>query len=169
MTLFDELVDSLGETPATLAEYAELREAGVVAVSDDGKSVMNSQLMRRALEYARNFDLPVITHAEDEDLAGEGVMNESVVSTRLGLREIPNAAEDVMVFRDCVLAQLTGSRVHIAHVSTEGAVEIVRQFKARGVQVTAEATPHHFTPSPSGSAWGSCRFTSSSSRSCQPH
>jgi dihydroorotase len=136
---------SQGQQGEVLSEYAELKEAGAVAVSDDGKGVMNSQLMRRALEYALNFDLPVITHAEDEDLAADGVMNESAVSTRLGLKEIPNAAEDVMVFRDCTLAELTGGRLHIAHVSTRGAVEIIRQFKARGVQVTAEATPHHFT------------------------
>jgi dihydroorotase len=128
-----------------LAEYAELKEAGVVAVSDDGIAVMNSQLMRRALEYAQVFNLPVISHAEDRDLAGDGVMHEGVVSTRLGLREIPSAAEDVMVFRDCSLAELTGGRLHIAHVSSAGAVELVRQFKAKGVQVTAEATPHHFT------------------------
>jgi dihydroorotase len=106
---------------------------------------MNSQLMRRALEYAQVFNLPVISHAEDRDLAGDGVMHEGLVSTRLGLREIPSAAEDVMVFRDCSLAELTGGRVHIAHVSSAGAVELVRQFKAKGVQVTAEATPHHFT------------------------
>ena len=128
-----------------LAEYAELKQAGVVAVSDDGQAVMNSQLMRRALEYAQVFDLPVISHAEDRDLAGDGVMHEGEVSTRLGLREIPSAAEDVMVFRDCSLAELTGGRLHIAHVSSAGTVELVRQFKARGVKVTAEVTPHHFT------------------------
>ena len=136
---------SQGQKGEMLAEYAELKEAGVVAVSDDGIAVMNSQLMRRALEYAQVFNLPVISHAEDRDLAGDGVMHEGIVSTRLGLREIPSAAEDVMVFRDCSLAELTGGRVHIAHVSSAGAVELVRQFKAKGVQVTAEATPHHFT------------------------
>jgi dihydroorotase len=136
---------SQGQQGEILAEYAELKEAGVVAVSDDGQAVTNSLLMRRALEYAQVFDLPVISHAEDRDLAGDGVMHEGVVSTRLGLREIPGAAEDIMVFRDCCLAALTGGRLHIAHVSTAGAVELVRQFKARGVQVTAEATPHHFT------------------------
>jgi dihydroorotase len=122
---------SQGQRGEVLAEYAELKEAGVVAVSDDGQAVMNGQLMRRALE--------------DRDLAADGVMNEGVVSTRLGLREIPSAAEDVMVFRDCSLAELTGGRLHIAHVSSGGSVDLVRQFKARGVQVTAEATPHHFT------------------------
>ncbi len=136
---------SQGQKGEVLAEYAELKEAGVVAVSDDGQAVMNSQLMRRAMEYAQVFDLPVISHAEDRDLAGDGVMNEGLVSTRLGLREIPSLAEDIMVFRDCSLAALTGGRLHIAHVSSAGAVELVRQFKARGVQVTAEATPHHFT------------------------
>jgi len=136
---------SQGQKGEMLAEYAELKEAGVVAVSDDGQAVVNSQLMRRALEYARIFDLPVISHAEDRDLAGDGVMHEGLVSTRLGLREIPGVAEDIMVFRDCSLAALTGGRLHIAHLSSAGAVELVRQFKARGVQVTAEATPHHFT------------------------
>jgi dihydroorotase len=136
---------SQGQRGEVLAEYAELKEAGVVAVSDDGQAVMNGQLMRRALEYAQVFNLPVISHAEDRDLAADGVMNEGVVSTRLGLREIPSAAEDVMVFRDCSLAELTGGRLHIAHVSSGGSVDLVRQFKARGVQVTAEATPHHFT------------------------
>ncbi len=136
---------SQGQKGEILAEYGELKEAGVVAVSDDGQAVMNSQLMRRALEYAQVFDLPVISHAEDRDLAADGVMNEGVVSTRLGLREIPSVAEDIMVFRDCSLAALTGGRLHIAHVSSAGAVELVKQFKAKGVQVTAEATPHHFT------------------------
>ena len=136
---------SQGQRGEVLAEYGELKEAGAVAVSDDGQAVMNSQLMRRALEYAQVFDLPVISHAEDRDLAADGVMNESLVSTRLGLREIPSAAEDVMVFRDCSLAELTGGQLHIAHVSSGGSVELVRQFKARGVRVTAEATPHHFT------------------------
>jgi dihydroorotase len=136
---------SRGQKGEMLAEYAELKEAGAVAVSDDGQAVVNSQLMRRALEYAQIFDLPVISHAEDRDLAGDGVMHEGLVSTRLGLREIPGVAEDIMVFRDCSLAALTGGRLHIAHISSAGAVELVRQFKARGVQVTAEATPHHFT------------------------
>jgi len=136
---------SQGQRGELLAEYAELKEAGVVAVSDDGQAVMNSQLMRRALEYAQVFDLPVISHAEDRDLAADGVMNEGLASTRLGLREIPSVAEDVMVFRDCSLAGLTGGRLHIAHLSSGGSVELIRQFKARGVKVTAEATPHHFT------------------------
>ena len=136
---------SQGQKGEVLAEYAELKEAGVVAVSDDGQAVMNSQLMRRALEYAQVFNLPVISHAEDRDLAADGVMNEGLVSTRLGLREIPSVAEDVMVFRDCSLARLTGGHLHIAHLSSAGSVELIRQFKALGVKVTAEATPHHFT------------------------
>lgn len=136
---------SQGQKGEVLAEYAELKEAGVLAVSDDGQAVMNSQLMRRALEYAQVFDLPVISHAEDRDLAADGVMNEDLVSTRLGLREIPSVAEDVMVFRDCSLAGLTGGHLHIAHLSSAGSVELIRQFKALGVKVTAEATPHHFT------------------------
>jgi len=136
---------SQGQKGEVLAEYAELKEAGVLAISDDGQAVMNSQLMRRALEYAQVFDLPVISHAEDRDLAADGVMNEGLVSTRLGLREIPSVAEDVMVFRDCSLAGLTGGRLHIAHLSSGGSVDLIRQFKALGVKVTAEATPHHFT------------------------
>lgn len=136
---------SQGQRGEVLAEYAELKEAGVIAISDDGQAVMNSQLMRRALEYAQVFDLPVISHAEDRDLADDGVMHEGLVSTRLGLKEIPNVAEDVMVFRDCSLAGLTGGRLHIAHLSSGGSVELIRQFKAFGVKVTAEATPHHFT------------------------
>jgi len=136
---------SQGQRGEVLAEYAELKEAGVIAISDDGQAVMNSQLMRRALEYAQVFDLPVISHAEDRDLADDGVMHEGLVSTRLGLKEIPGVAEDVMVFRDCSLAGLTGGRLHIAHLSSGGSVELIRQFKAFGVKVTAEATPHHFT------------------------
>jgi len=136
---------SQGQRGEVLAEYAELKEAGVIAISDDGQAVMNSQLMRRALEYAQVFDLPVISHAEDRDLADDGVMHEGLVSTRLGLKEIPSVAEDVMVFRDCSLAGLTGGRLHIAHLSSGGSVELIRQFKAFGVKVTAEATPHHFT------------------------
>jgi dihydroorotase len=101
--------------------------------------------MRRALEYVKAFDLPIISHCEDEDLFGEGVMNEGFVATSLGLRGIPGAAEEVMVARDIILAELTGGRVHIAHVSTAGSVELIRRAKARGVRVTAEVTPHHFT------------------------
>ena len=128
-----------------LAEYGELREAGAVAVSDDGRPVMNSLLMRRALEYARAFDLLVISHAEDLELSRNGLMNEGPVATVLGLRGIPNAAEDVMVARDVLLAELTESRLHIAHVSTRGAVELIRHARQRGVPVTAETAPQYFS------------------------
>jgi dihydroorotase len=126
-----------------LAELAELAEAGCVAFSDDGKCVMNAELYRRAMEYTLPFGAPVISHAEDHALSGGGCMNEGVVSTELGLPGIPAAAEDVMVARDIVLAELTGAHVHIAHLSTAGAVRLVRDAKARGVRVTAEVTPHH--------------------------
>jgi dihydroorotase len=130
---------------ALVTEFADLRDAGAVAFSDDGKSVMNSGLMRRALEYAHALGMPVISHCEDTDLAAGGAANEGVVATRLGLRGIPNIAEDLMVGRDLAIAEYTGTAVHIAHVSTAGAVDLVRGAKRRGVKVTAEATPHHFT------------------------
>ena len=128
-----------------LANIGELKEAGCVAVSDDGRPVMNADLMRRTLEYASSFGLTVISHAEDLTLAKGGVMNEGVIATRLGLKGIPNAAEDVMVARDIALAELTDARLHIAHVSTKAAVRIIRNAKARGVKVTAETAPHYFT------------------------
>lgn len=134
-----------GSEGKELTEMAELREAGAVAVSDDGQPVDNSEIMRLALEYAKMFGLPVISHAEDKSLSGEGSLNLGRISTILGLRGIPNAAEDVMVARDLILAGLTGGRLHLAHVSTRGAVELIRQAKAQGINVTAEATPHHFT------------------------
>jgi dihydroorotase len=134
---------SVGLAGERLAEIGELKQAGVVGVSDDGKSVMNSQLMRRALEYAGMFALPVISHCEDTNLAAHGVMHEGRVSTELGLRGIPAQAEDVMVARDIALAELTAGRLHIAHVSTAGAVRLVHEAKARGLRVTAEVTPHH--------------------------
>jgi dihydroorotase len=126
-----------------LAELAELAEAGCVAFSDDGHCVMNAELYRRAMEYTLPFGAPVISHAEDQMLSRGGCMNEGVVSTELGLAGIPAAAEDVMVARDVLLAELTGAHVHIAHLSTSGAVRLVREAKARGVRVTAEVTPHH--------------------------
>lgn len=129
----------------SLAEIGELKDAGVVALSDDGKPVTNSGLYRRALEYARGFGLPVISHCEDPALSGRGVMNEGRVSTSLGLRGIPNAAEEVMVLRDIALAELTGSALHVAHVSTAGSVRAIREAKGRGVNVTAETAPHYFT------------------------
>ena len=133
---------SLGEQ---LSEYGDQKAAGAVAVSDDGKPVMNAMLMRRALEYARTFGLPVISHAEDLELRGEGVMHEGRISLELGLRGIPAAVEAVMVFRDITLADLTGCRLHIAHVSTAAAVELIRRAKAAGISVTAETAPHYFS------------------------
>ncbi|MBI5561793.1 MAG: dihydroorotase [Deltaproteobacteria bacterium] len=134
---------TVGHKGERLAEMAELKRAGCVAVSDDGAPVTNAALMRRGLEYSRIFNLPVITHAEEPSLAGSGVMNEGPVSTRLGLAGLPNAAEDVMVGRDIVLAGLTGGRLHVAHVSTALSVEMIRTAKAKGQKITAEATPHH--------------------------
>jgi dihydroorotase len=126
-----------------LAEIGEMHRTGIVAVSDDGQPVMDASLMRRALEYTRMFDLPVIAHEEDRHLARGGCMNEGVTAVRMGLRGVPAAAEEVMISRDIALAALTGGRLHLAHVSTAGAVALVRDAKARGLRVTAEATPHH--------------------------
>ncbi len=123
----------------------ELAQAGVVAFSDDGNPVMNSRLMRQALDYSRAFDLPVIEHCEDKVLTEGGQMNEGIISTRLGLAGMPAAAEESMVARDIALAELTGARLHIAHVSTAGSVELVRAAKTKGIRVTAEVTPHHLT------------------------
>jgi dihydroorotase len=127
-----------------LTDFDELKEAGAIALSDDGRPVANSNLMRRALEYAGALHLPVISHSEECSLSEGGVMHEGEVSKRLGLPGIPWAAEDVAVFRDVTLARLTGTPIHIAHVSTKGAVEIIRRAKAEGVQVTAETAPHYF-------------------------
>lgn len=126
-----------------ITEMGDLQEAGCVAFSDDGNSIMNSMVMRRALEYSRMFNLPVISHCEDIGLSGEGLMNEGSISTELGLRGIPRASEDIMVERDIILAELTGGRLHIAHVSTAGAVELIRRAKNRGVDITAETCPHY--------------------------
>jgi dihydroorotase len=126
-----------------LAELAELAEAGCVAFSDDGRCVMNAALYRRAMEYTLPFGAPLISHAEDHHLSRGAAMNEGVVSTELGIAGAPAAAEDIMVARDILLAELTGAHVHIAHLSTAGAVRLVRDAKARGVRVTAEVTPHH--------------------------
>jgi dihydroorotase len=128
-----------------LTEFWDLKEAGAVALSDDGKGVKDSALMRRALEYAFSIDLPVISHCEDTYLSAGGAMNESLFSTELGLTGIPNIAEDIMVARDVMLCEYTNSAVHIAHVSTEGAVRIIRAAKARGIRVSAETAPHYFT------------------------
>ena len=132
-----------GRAGRELAELAELAQAGAVAFSDDGSPVADAGIMRRALEYAGMLGRPVIDHCEDPALAAGGVMHEGWVSTRLGLPGVPAAAEKTIVARDIALAEQTGSRVHIAHISTAGAVELVRQAKARGAPVTAEATPHH--------------------------
>ena len=129
----------------TLAEIGEMFEAGIAGISDDGKPVMNSQLFRRALEYAQMFDLPVIQHCEDTDLSKGGVMHEGMYSTRLGLKGIPAAAEETMVSRDLILAQMTHGKYHVAHLSTRRAVEMVREAKAHGLRVSSEVTPHHFT------------------------
>jgi len=128
-----------------LAEIGDLYEAGCVALSDDGRPVMQSLIMRRAMEYALAFNLPIIDHCEDLSLAEGGSMNEGLVSTELGLAGIPSAAEEVMVARNVALAELTGARLHLAHVSTLGSVRLVREAKSRGLAVTAEACPHHFS------------------------
>ena len=128
----------------TLAEIGEMFEAGIVGISDDGKPVMDAQLFRRALEYARMFDMPVIQHCEDLHLSKDGVMHEGIYSTRLGLKGIPGAAEETMVSRDLILAEITGSKYHVAHLSTRRSLENLRKAKSRGLRVTAEVTPHHF-------------------------
>lgn len=128
-----------------LAVIGELASAGCVALSDDGHPVSSSLIMRRAMEYAKALGLTIVDHCEDLELSNHGVMHEGLVSTTLGLLGIPAAAEDVMVARDIALAEMTGCRLHLAHVSTAGAVRLVREAKARGVFITAEACPHHFT------------------------
>jgi dihydroorotase len=133
-----------GSEGKELAEFGDLRAAGCVAVSDDGKPVMNAMVMRRALEYARAFDLPVVDHCECRHLSEGGCMHEGQVATEMGLHGIPSASEDVMVARNLALAELTGGRLHLAHLSTAGSVRMVREAKARGIRVTAEACPHHF-------------------------
>ncbi len=134
-----------GEKGEELAEIGEMYEAGCIGISDDGMPVINSNLMRRAMEYVRSFNIPVISHTEDKYLSDNGVVNEGKYSTLLGLKGIPNAAEEVMVARDIHLSELTGTHLHICHVSTEGSVRIIRDAKKRNVNVSAEATPHHFT------------------------
>ena len=136
---------SLGQNGQQLAEFGELVGAGAVAVSDDGKPVASSHLMRTALEYARTFGIPVADHCEEPTLAAGGAMHEGLVSTRLGLKGIPSAAEEIMVARDILLAEHTGGHVHLCHMSTRGSVELIRRAKEKGIRVTAEACPHHFT------------------------
>ena len=128
-----------------LAEMGEMKAAGAVAVSDDGRPVPNAGIMRRAMQYARDFDLPVIDHCEDKSLSSGGVMHEGRISLLLGLKGMPALAEDIDVVRDIILAKETGTHIHIAHVSTKGAVDAVRSAKAEGINVTCEVTPHHFT------------------------
>jgi dihydroorotase len=149
-----------GRRGEEMVEMGELAEAGVVALSDDGNPVMDSRLMRYALEYSRLFDLFLIDHCEDTALSARGVMNEGWVSTRLGLKGIPAAAEEVMVARDIALAEVTGGRVHIAHASTAGSVALIRSGRERGIAVTAEVTPHHLTMTEEtvmGGAWDNSR------------
>jgi dihydroorotase len=134
--------DSAG---SQLTEFWDLKEAGIVALSDDGKPVMDAALMRRALEYASSLGLPVISHCEDTNLSGGGLMNEGYYSTILGLRGIPSIAEEAMVARDILIAEFTKTSVHIAHVSTAGSVRLIREAKKRGLSVTAETAPHYFT------------------------
>jgi dihydroorotase len=136
---------SLGQQGQQLAEFGELVGAGAVAVSDDGKPVASSHLMRTALEYARTFGIPVADHCEEPTLAAGGAMHEGIVSTRLGLKGVPAAAEEIMVARDILLAELTGGHVHLCHMSTRGSVALIRRAKEQGLRVTAEACPHHFT------------------------
>ena len=134
-----------GQKSEELTELEALLKAGCMAFSDDGHPVTNSLIMRRALEYSKIFDVPVISHCEDLQLSKGGVMNEGFVSTIVGLRGIPKAAEDTMVARDIALCELTGGKLHIAHVSTEGSISFIRDAKSRGTQVTAETCPHYFT------------------------
>ena len=136
---------SIGSQGKRLCEYANLKEAGAVALSDDGEPVADSELLRRALEYAGIFGLVVISHCEDRHLMVGGVMNEGPVATRMGLPGIPNAAESIHVMRDIALCELTGTPLHIAHVSTRESVRAIREAKRRGVPVTAETAPHYFT------------------------
>ncbi len=136
---------SMGSRSESLTEFGDLKQAGAVAVSDDGRPVTSSELMRRAIEYARFFGLPVISHCEDIDLSNRGVMHEGTISTKLGLQGIPAASEEIMVVREILLAKLTGYPVHIAHVSTEGSVKFIKQAKEEGISVTSETAPHYFS------------------------
>jgi dihydroorotase len=136
---------SVGQRGEALAEFGEMIDAGAIAVSDDGKPVVSAQLMRTALEYARTFGVPVIDHCEEPTLAAGGTMNEGLVSARLGLKGIPDEAEEIMVIRDILLARLTKGHVHLAHMSTKGSVELIRWGKERGINVTAEVCPHHLS------------------------
>ncbi len=133
-----------GSAGEELAAFGSMKNAGIVAISDDGKPVMNARIMRRAMEFARSLDLPIIDHCEDLNLSAGGDMHEGLASTRLGLRGIPASSEDVMVARDILLAAATGARFHVAHLSTRNSVAMVAHAKKLGLTVTCEATPHHF-------------------------
>ncbi|MDP8990198.1 MAG: dihydroorotase [Acidobacteriota bacterium] len=139
-----------GSKGEELAAIGSMRQAGAVAISDDGRPVMNAQLMRRAMEFARSFHMPVINHCEDLHLSAGGDMHEGVESVRLGLRGIPGSSEDVMVARDILLAEVTGARYHVAHISSRHSVEMVAYAKLNGLAVTSEATPHHLTLTDAG-------------------
>lgn len=143
VNIFPVAAVTLGLAGVQLSDMADLRKAGAAAFSDDGKPVFNSLIMRRALEYSLLLNVPIIDHCEDPSLSADGVMNESKWSVRFGLQGIPAASEEIMVFRNIILAEKTGARIHIAHVSTRGSVELIRQAKKRKVKVTAEVTPHH--------------------------
>lgn len=136
---------SLGQKGEAMAEFGEMVGAGAVAVSDDGRPVASAHLMRTALEYAQTFGIPVIDHCEEPTLAEGGSMHEGLMCARLGLKGIPAEAEEIMVIRDILLARLTGGHIHLAHMSTRGSVELIRWGKERGINVTAEVTPHHLT------------------------
>lgn len=136
---------TVGQKGEEMAEIADMEEAGVVGISDDGISVKDAQLMRKALEYSRMFDIVVIAHCEDLDLTASGVMNEGINSTLLGMRGIPNASEATIVAREILLAELTSARLHIAHVSTKESITLIRAAKAKGLKITAETCPHYFS------------------------
>jgi len=136
---------SRGRKGKELAEMAELAQAGAIAFSDDGQPVRSSRLLRQAMEYSLAFGRPIIDHCQDAELSQGGLMNEGIIATRLGLSGIPAAAEEVAIARDLALAELTGARLHVAHVSSQGSVELIRRAKEKGIRVTAEATPHHLT------------------------
>ncbi|MGI2335583.1 MAG: dihydroorotase [Dehalogenimonas sp.] len=136
---------SRGRKGEHLAEMGEMTESGVIGFSDDGSSVPSARLLKQAMEYAATLGMPILEHCEETSLAEGGQVNEGVIATRLGLAGIPNAAEDIIVARDIALARLTGARLHLCHISTRGAVSLIRQAKAEGVAVTAEVTPHHLT------------------------
>jgi dihydroorotase len=136
---------SKGSRGETLAEFGEMKKAGAVAVTDDGRPVMDSQLMRRALEYASNHRMLVISHSEDSSLSRNGAMNEGFTSTSMGLMGIPHIAEEIMVYRDLALADYTGCHLHLAHISTRESINLIRQAKKNGVPITAETAPHYFT------------------------